>query len=121
MARPLTPAEQHLIRAMIMYAKATQPEHSAAPTNWQQWRRDRLALMDRLSAGEPCDCGNCPSVQLLVDGAPVAPGADPIILEAFVSEGLVMLFIDDGYPSYLEIAPNPDVQLELPSEDALIF
>ena len=32
-----------------------------------------------------------------------------------------MLSIDDDQPSYLEIAPNLDIQLDLPDEKALIF
>jgi len=51
----------------------------------------------------------------------VQPSDAPIILEAFISEGIVMLFIDDGKPSYFEVAPNLDVKVDLPLESALIF
>lgn len=121
MARSLNEGERQLISAMITSAKATNPEFFTSQEDWEQWREDLRSLMDRITAGEPCDCGKCPSFQLLVDGKPVQAGAKQVILEAFVSEGIVMLFVDDGKPSYLEIAPNLDEELELPSDGALIF
>lgn len=121
MARSLTKSERQLISAMITSAKAANPEHFEDQHAWYQWRQDLLGTLDRLSVGELCDCGKCPSVQLLVDDREVPPGRVQVILEAFIAEGIVMLFIDDNLPSYLEIAPNPDVELDLPTEDALIF
>ena len=121
MARSLTDPERRLIRAMITSAKATDPERLKGSVAWRNWRQELHAMIDRLSVGEMCDGGKCPSFQLLVDGHDVAPSPDRIILEAFISEGMVMLFIDDGKPSYLEIAPNLNVKVDLPAESALIF
>ena len=121
MARSLTEAERQLISAMITSAKATNPSQYDTQETWQNWRQDLLQMLDRITAGDACECGKCPSFQLLVDNKPVPAGKNQIILEAFISEGLVMLFVDDGIPSYLEIAPNLDVQLDLPDEEALIF
>lgn len=121
MARSLTDTERQLINAMITSAKATDPAQYQRPETWQRWRHELHEMLDRISVGKACDCGKCPSFQLLVDNKPVPAGKSQIILEAFISEGIVMLFVDDGKPSYLEIAPNLDVDLELPGEEALIF
>lgn len=121
MARSLREAERQLISAMITSAKATDPAQYDNQQTWQDWRETLLETIDRITVGEACDCGKCPSVQLLIDEQPVPTGKSQIILEAFISEGIVMLFVDDGLPSYLEIAPNLDVQLDLPDEEALIF
>lgn len=121
MERSLTLSERQLISAMITSAKATDPDRFDDQTAWFQWRQELHETLDRITGGESCDCGKCPSFQLLVDGQAVAAGESQVILEAFISEGIVMLFIDDGKPSYLEIAPNLDVELELPDENALIF
>lgn len=121
MARTLTASERQLISAMMTSAKATDPERFEDQQAWYQWRQELHDGLDRITVGASCDCGKCPSVQLLVDGQTVPPGESQIILEAFVSEGIVMLFIDDGKPSYLEVAPNLDSAVELPDESALIF
>jgi len=121
MARSLTTAERNLISAMITSAKAADPDHFGTTRQWQQWRKKLLTQIDRLSVGKLCDCGKCPSFELLVDEQQVPASATPVILEAFISEGIVMLFVDDDKPSYLEIAPNLDVKLDLPNESALIF
>ena len=121
MARSLTDAERQLISAMITSAKATDPAQYDKAETWQRWRHELHEMLDRITVGEACDCGKCPSFQLLVDNLPVPSGRRQIILEAFIAEGIVMLFVDDGKPSYLEIAPNLDVELELPGEEALIF
>src|SRR5699024_5483392 len=102
MARPLTEPERKLISAMITSAKATDPNRFAGSVSWHKWRQELHQLVDRLSVGELCNCGKCPSFELLVDGQKVPTGSAPIILEAFISEGSVMLFIEDGKPSYLE-------------------
>ena len=121
MARSLTESEQQLISAMITSAKAADPSRFEAQEVWYQWRQELLGTLDRITVGASCECSKCPSVQLLLDGQVVPAGASQIILQAFISEGIVMLFIDDDVPSYLEIAPNPDVELDLPTQDALIF
>lgn len=121
MARSLTDAERRLISAMITSAKAADPDRLNGSVAWRNWRHELHEMIDRLSVGELCDCGKCPSFELLFDGQKVPRSKDSIILEAFIPEGLVMLFIDEGKPSYLEIAPNLDVRVELPPESALIF
>lgn len=121
MARALTESERQLISAMITSAKAADPSRFEAQEVWYQWRQELLGTLERITVGTPCECSKCPSVQLLIDGQVVPAGTSQVILQAFISEGIVMLFIDDDVPSYLEIAPNPDVELDLPTQDALIF
>lgn len=121
MARSLTASELQLLSAMITSAKAADPARFDDQQAWFEWRQELHDTLDRVTVGELCDCGKCPSVQLLIDGQEVPAGTSQVILEAFISEGIVMLFIDDDLPSYLEIAPNLDVELELPGESALIF
>lgn len=121
MARSLTDEERVLISAMIVSAKAADPDRFPDQTTWYRWRQELQEILPRVSVGQACDCGKCPSVQLLVDGREVTASDERIILEAFVSQGLVMLYVDDNKPSYLEIAPNLDVHLELPNQSALIF
>ncbi len=121
MARSLTNAERTLISAMITSAKAADPDRLRGTVAWRKWRHDLHKMIDRLSVGKLCDCGKCPSFELLVDGRRVPSSQQPIILEAFISDGIVMLFIDDGKPSYLEISPNLNTKVELPPESALIF
>lgn len=121
MARSGTEPERQLLSAMIASAKAADPEHFQDQHEWYQWRQQLHATLDRITVGAACGCGKCPSVQLLLDGQEVPVGASQVILEAFIPDGIVMLFVDDGIPSYLEIAPNLDIDLELPHEKALIF
>ncbi|GAA4117819.1 hypothetical protein [Enteractinococcus coprophilus] len=121
MARSLTHPEHTLISAMITSAKASDPDRLKGSVAWRNWRHELHAMIDRLSVGKLCDCGKCPSFQLRVDGQEVQPSDAPIILEAFIPEGIVMLFVDDGKPSYFEVAPNLDVKVDLPLESALIF
>lgn len=121
MARALTDAERQLIRAMIVSAKAANPGLFANQQAWQQWRQELLKSVDKLTAGAACDCGKCPSVELRMEDQPASAGSVRVILEAFVADGLVMLYVDGDQPSYLEIAPNLDVHLDLPDEKALIL
>lgn len=121
MARSLSATERALISAMVTSAKPTDPARFSGTVAWRRWRDDVHQQLARLSAGAPCDCGKCPSFQVLFDGDPVVKSAAPIILEAFVPDGMVLLFIDDTVPSYLEIAPNLDDQIELPKPESLIF
>jgi len=49
----------------------------------------------------------CPSVSLATTSAPAFfPGTERVVLGAGLSDALVLLFIDGGTPSYLELAPH---------------
>lgn len=55
-----------------------------------------------------CACGTCPSVDLH-SVAPAAPTSEPrIVLGAAAENALILLFIDEGRLSYLELAPTSD-------------
>src|SRR5699024_2398610 len=84
--RSRTDAERTLISAMITSAKATDPDRLKGSVAWRNWRHELHEMIDRLSVGKLCDCGKCPSFQLLVDGHEVPSSPEPIILEAFISE-----------------------------------
>src|SRR5699024_8401360 len=117
----LTESERQLVSAMIVSAKATNPDCFQDQDTWYRWRQELHETLDRITVGEACDCGKCLSVQLLVDGQEVPLGDRQVILEAFISESIVILFIDDHLQSYLKIQPTLDVELELPKQSALIL
>lgn len=113
---PLTEQQRHLITAMLSSAQ----EFDGSPV--EQSERDKwLAMVDRLSVGEPCACGMCPTFELLVDGE-AAPCSSPrTVLSAETSDAMVLLFIDDGKPSYFEVAPTWDTAVQLPTPQQLRF
>lgn len=71
-------------------------------TDRARWR----AQVAETRAGRRCGCGSCPSVDL-TDLAGVTPGTDDsrVVLEGSTTDALLLLFIDDGRLSYLELAP----------------
>src|SRR5690625_3807644 len=103
MARSLTESERQLVSAMIVSAKATNPDCFQDQDTWYRWRQELHETLDRITVGEACDCGKCPSVQLLVDGQEVPLGDRQVILEAFISEGLVKLYIEVEIHSFVEL------------------
>src|SRR5699024_7364079 len=121
MARSLTESERQLVSAMIVSAKATKPDCFQDQNTWYRWRQELQETLDLITVVEACDFGKGPSLQLLVDGQEVRLEDRRVNLEEFISKGIVMLFSDDDLPSYVEIAPNLDVELELPKHGALIF
>lgn len=99
MSKPLTPQQRDVIAAMISNAKLFDGgEVDAARRNG--W----LEGVDKLSQGEPCPCGMCPSVQLLFDGRPTPESSPRTVLSAEGFNSVVLLFIDGDKPSYLEVA-----------------
>src|SRR5690625_7350340 len=118
MARSLTEAERQLISAMITSAKATDPNQLDSSEAWQSWRDELHGTIGRITVGEACDCGKSPSVQLLIDDQPVPPTENQIILEPFIAEGIVILFVYDGYPSYPEFERHPEDDLATPAEES---
>lgn len=77
-----------------------------------------------LTVDDVCGCGLCPSVSLTKRSAP-APNDhdDRVVLAAELSDVLVLLFIDGGIPSYLELAPHDDqtAYTEFPDAATLSF
>ena len=72
---------------------------------------DRGRWLERLAdvrVGARCTCRTCPSIELEDAEGFVAMSEDNrVILDApSYSAAIVLLFIDDDRPSYLELAPN---------------
>lgn len=99
MSKPLTLQQRDVITAMITNAKLFDGSEIGA-----ERRRGWLEGVDKLSQGEPCGCGMCPSVQLLFDGRPTPESSPRTVLSAEGFNSMVLLFIDDEKPSYLEVA-----------------
>ena len=115
MVRPLGEEQYTLVDAMIRHATGLEGEEFS-PSVRAQW----ASYLPRLAYGGRCECGQCPSFSLTLEGALVPESADRVMLSASSSQALVMLFIDDGVPSYLEVAPmSDDVVEELPSVEQL--
>lgn len=88
--RDLTPREREVLELMV---GVLPPDHPA---------RDEVGSAQVVGT---CGCGTCPSVDLLTD---VPPDADRVVVCADHTAGLVLLFVDGGRPSYLELAPWGD-------------
>lgn len=99
MTRPLTPQQRDVIAALITNATLFDGGEVDAAR-----RKGWLEGVDKLSQGEPCGCGACPSVQLLFDGRPTPESSPRTVLSADGFNSMVLLFIDDDKPSYLEVA-----------------
>lgn len=101
---------------MIRYGVDFPPDESPSPIT-QADRERWLAASANLRVHDGCGCGLCPSI----DFGPIPDDADRYVLEASTPESLVLLFIDDDKPSYLEIAPYGEEAVGLPSPDELTF
>ena len=83
-------------------------------------RREWLELVPWIRAGDRCGCGTCPSIELVVDERPGTAGGPRIVLVAGVAGALLLLFVDGGRPSYLELAPVGDERItEFPPADEI--
>lgn len=103
-----------------MINRANGDEGSSADAVRDAWR----AQVENLTVDEMCGCGMCPSVSLTTGSTPASDDdADRVVLTATLNDALVLLFIDAGVPSYLELAPYDDntVYSEFPDASALTF
>lgn len=110
MTRSLLPRERDVLALMIEHAE----NFTEGPCVSAQRRAQWLAQLPGTRAGDSCQCGVCPSIEL-VDGHGVTPSADRkrIVLAAKARGALLLLFIDDDRLSYLELAPiSPDDHFE---------
>ncbi|CAM4085189.1 hypothetical protein [Helcobacillus massiliensis] len=116
--RSLSAAERALLDVLIREAVPGGGE--AVPTGAD---RDRwLGMLDAFVVSGECGCGLCPSIELEPEPAPDHPsGGERIVLSADLADGsaLVLLFIDGGVPSYLEVAPFGDDPVGLPASEQL--
>ena len=91
-----------MLVAMIGSATPVDDEPAVSDGDRARW----LARVPATRAGERCGCGTCPSIEL-TDAAGSTPGTgrSGAVLEAGAPGALLLLFVDDDRPSYLELAP----------------
>lgn len=119
MIRSLTDRERDVIVAMLTRAGRFSDEREVTAPERDAW----LDQVAGLRVDGVCGCGACSSISLAADSTSEARGADRVVLSATLSDALVLLFIDAGVPSYLELAPNDDttVYTEFPEASVLFF
>lgn len=101
-----------MLLAIIQHGEAEDEISSTIRRRWQN-------KVDGLQVVGKCDCGDCPSVSFTDDEA---EQEGRIILSASVPDALVLLFIADDQPEYLELAPVTDKSFdEFPAPEELIL
>lgn len=104
MGRELTQRERSIAEFMIDNGD---PSSGDAALGIDERARLRGRL-DTAHAGETCTCGACPSIQL-IDGASLSVDTElQTVLSADIPGATLLLFIDRGQLSYLELAPHGD-------------
>lgn len=106
-----------LVAAMIMHA----PPLAGASAPDAADRRLWLDVLGRLRVGEECGCGVCPSFTLELDGRPAPQAGRRHILVASAGRALVLLTVEGGVVSGLEVAPGGDEAVDLPEVTELTF
>lgn len=131
MVRPLN-AREHSVALHMIRSATTSPDEADfadfTPEQRQGWdppepisNEQRQIWEGRLGevvVTSHCDCGTCPSVGMsplsrIGDEQRDDQGGDGdwsqrVVLTAGISGAMLQLFIDDDYPSYLELAPIDD-------------
>lgn len=105
---------------MIDHAVPAQEMPATTPASRDGWR----SAVPALRVDEVCGCGQCPSISLIADHSPASCGeGGQTVVTAFLDDALVILFVDGGVPSHLELAPLDDatVYREFPDASALEF
>lgn len=100
--RRLTSGEEAVLVALIERGVCLDEDVVVTKDDRTRWR----AQVAQTRAGRRCGCGSCPSLDL-TDLAGVTPhmGDSRVVLEASTAGALLLLFVDDGRLSYLELAP----------------
>lgn len=101
--RDLTAREHAILVAAITHGDSDTPVTEADRDRW-------LKQAAKVSAGEPCGCGLCPSIGLIdaTTGQERPDGGPRVVLEGSCDNALLLLFIDGDVLSYLELAPMDD-------------
>lgn len=97
MSRALTERERDVLLAMITYARPFAEQRTRVT------HRQRLAWRDQarlVRVESMCSCGACPTVDFQIN---TSPKASQITLSAFHGEEGLLLFIDGGRLSCLEL------------------
>lgn len=103
MTRALTVRETGVLRAMITHAR-----ESSGRTVSQTAREHLTAQLPLIRAGEKCACRLCPSIELGDDSGPAPETGERWVLLADSEGAGLLLLIDGGKPSYLELFPYSD-------------
>lgn len=90
MPRPLTEKERATLKHMLTALPAQHPAH---------------AQIAAVQAGAACGCGTCPSIELLAGSE---SGTERLVIGSAAPGALLLLFVDGGRPSHLELAPVDD-------------
>lgn len=100
--RRLASDEEALLLALIEQGVGLDDEAVVTDTDRADWR----SQVARTRAGRRCGCGSCPSIEL-TDLAGATPDMQDsrVVFEASTTDAVLLLFIDDGRLSYLELAP----------------
>ena len=146
MVRPLSAREASVALSMIRSATTSPDEADYAdftPEQRQCWdppqpisieqRQIWESRLGEVMVTSQCDCGTCPSIEMrpqdrLDDEHREDQGEDSnwserIVLTAGTPGAMLLLFIDDGSPSYLELAPIDDDQnfTEFPESESISY
>ena len=123
MPRQLSEAEHALCDALIRHGY--DPNCHVAESSRERW----LAKLDSTQVCGECGCGLCPSIELITGAAAGDRARDTsvlgprVVLGAGIRDGvaIVLLFIDDDQPSFLEISPMGEEAVALPAVQDLRF
>lgn len=99
MTRPLTAREREVLEVMILQGI---PDDPITPRD----RKHLLELVPGVTTSRSCGCGSCPSIEL--ESPAPSSGTGRVVLSGWIDGAMLMLFIDDDLPSYLELAPLDD-------------
>ncbi|MCI7550763.1 MAG: hypothetical protein PUK40_05120 [Actinomycetaceae bacterium] len=107
MTRELTPDERALVTAMIRQAPAN-ADAVVTSEDRARWMQQVPYLL--VTGG--CDCG-CPTIYFTDNDTP----DNRVWLSAWddAQQAMLILFLDDGKVSQLEIAPTDDRHIDLPA------
>ena len=101
--RPLTTREREALIALVEQGTPSGGTEITADDR-KRW----LAQVPSTHAGARCRCGICPSIDLTDEAGTTADSDDRVVLEASAEGAMLLLFVDDGRLSYLELAPLDD-------------
>lgn len=115
MSRPLSDKEAAVITAII--ENGTSLDRN--PTDAE--RQEFLTRARLLEVTGGCDCGRCESIKLGIDGAAIEYNENRYVLNASTESVMLILFVDDGTPSELEVVSYDEGYAGLPEASELTF
>ena len=104
MSRNLTDREREVLTFMVDYALPVAEKRPVRASARERWRRSIPTIM----AGPPCECGECPSIELVDGRGRISKGGRNIVLSAEHPKVSLLLFIEHDRLSYLELATHGD-------------